>query len=495
VENRIEHAQLRAKAANAQEAAALIQDGMTVAMGGYTSSGYPKVIAQALVKRKEAGEAFKINLVTGANVGSLDTMLARADLVNRRAPLIESKEMAQLVNRGSVCYIEQPMNRMPQLLRSRAFGNIDVAVIEAIKITKEGHVVPSSSVGMIQYFVDMADAVIIELNVAQPSELEGMHDIYHAGFPPNRKPIPLTGVKERIGEPFIRVDPEKVKYIVKSEILDDTAQWSVDGKTAQLLTANLLNFLELELSRQRRNRLPPLQTGFGNLADAIVRSLEKSNFHDLEFFCGILQEANMELVAKGKVKAASTGSIHMTPRVIELLRQHPQLMKETVVIRNNEITNNSEVISRLGPISLLSGIEVDIYGNVNVSHIGGNRVVNGIGGAANFAHNASLTIVLLPSETGGGNISTIVPMVTHHDICEHDVDVIITEHGVADLRGKGDVERAFAIIQQCAGSYKEQLLDYLRRAVAEVGGHHPHILSEVFAWHQRLKETGSMRMG
>lgn len=491
LERKIENIELRSKVVSAEEAATLIKDGMVVAMGGYTSAGYPKVIAQELVKRKESGEDFKINLITGANVGPIDSMLAEAGLVNRRVPMIESKKMANLVNTGQVHYIEQQMHRMPQLLRNHAFGKIDVAVIEAIKITKDGHIVPTSSVGMIQYFTDLAESVVIELNVSQPEELEGMHDIYHIGLIPDRKPIPLSKVNERIGKPYIKVNPKKIKYIVRSDVKDTTVNLQGENEAVRKISEHLFNFLELEFSKNGNN-LPPIQTGFGNLPSQIVRAFKETEFSDLEFFCGILQEANIELITTGKVHAASTGSIHMTDNVIDWLKTHTQELQETIIIRNNDITNNSEVISRFGLISLITGIEIDIYGNVNLSHISGSRVVNGLGGGANFAHNAGLSIVLLPSEAKQGNISTIVPMVTHHDIMEHDIDVVITEHGVADLRGKSDIERAYAIIENCTNTYKEPLLQYLNKAIEQVGGHHPVLLSEAFSFHSRLKETGTM---
>lgn len=479
--------------ATGAEAAASIKDGMTVAMGGYTSSGYPKVIANELAKRKESGEEFKIDLLTGANVGPIDTVLAKANVVRRRAPMIESKAMADLVNRGEVDYIEQQMNKMPALVRHGAFGKIDVAVVEAVGITDEGHIIPSSSVGMVPYFVDVADKVIVELNSAQPETLMGMHDIYRLEPPPRRKPIPLVFVNQRIGEPFIRVDPEKIQFIVRSEILDATAKAAEGGDTTRRIAQNLFNFLEIELSKTKRGSLPPIQTGFGNLASEIVNAFGNSNFKDIEFFCGGLQESNIELIVNGKVKAASTGSIQMTPRVIELMQKHPEIIRETVALRNIDVTNNAEVIGRLGPITLTSGIEVDIYGNVNSSHICGTKVVNGIGGGANFAQNAGLSILLLSAEGKGGNISTIVPMVSHQDISEHDIDVVITENGVADLRGKGDVARAIAIINNCAGSFKEPLNRYLERARSTVGGHHPQILAEAFSWHIRFLDTGSMK--
>ena len=154
------------------------------------------------------------------------------------------------------------------------------------------------------------------------------------------------------------------------------------------------------------------------------------------------------------------------------------------------------MIQRLGVFALNSGIEADIYGNVNSSHIAGTRVVNGIGGGANFAQNAELSVLVLVSENKKGAISTIVPMVSHQDISEHDIDVVVTENGVADLRGKDELERAHLVIENCASPrYRPLLKDYLQQAVREKGGQHPQNPFEAFQWHKRLKETGTMYIG
>lgn len=491
LKERIEYVPLRNRIASAAEGAAYIKDGMTIAMGGYTSSGYPKAIARELAKRKEAGENFKINFITGANDGPLDTILG--NLIKRRAPMIESKVLSGLANQGEICYIEQQMSKMPRLIQSGAFGTIDIAVVEVIRITEEGYLVPTSSVGMIPNLLEAAEKIIIEINLAQPTELDGMHDIYEVAAPPHRIPIPLTKVNQKIGEPYIKVDLDKIICLVESSELDETSKLAESKPEMIRIAENLFDFLAQEVKKNWKY-LPPIQTGFGNLASEIVHAFEKSEFQDITFFCGGLQEANLDLIVKGKVKAASTGSIQMTPAVIEMMHKHADIIRKTVVIRNGDITNNAEIIGRMGLIALSTGIEMDIYGNVNSSHISGTKVVNGIGGGANFAQNAGLSIMLIPSEKNNGAISNIVPMVSHHDICEHDIDIVITENGIADLRGKGEVERAVEIIHHCAGSYQEQLKEYLENAIKKAGGHHPQILAEAFSWHTRLKEKGTMRI-
>jgi len=494
METQVENKGLRARITDADEAVTAIKSGMTIAFGGYTSSGYPKAIALKLAERNKRGTNLTLNVITGANVGPLDAIFAETDIVDFRAPMIENKAMSALANSGKIHYCEQQMNKMPELIRCESFGKIDVAVIEALRITAEGNVVPTSSVGMNQHFVDAADMIIVEMNTVQPKVLDGMHDVYMATNPKLSDPIPITSLNERIGKPYIKMNPDKIRYIIHSDIHDTAVAASAGSVQAKTISENLFNFLELEYGKSTEKTLPPFQTGFGNLAAEIVHAMNATNFKDIEFFCGGLQEDNLELMVNGKVRAATTGSIQMTSRVIDIMNQYPELMKETITIRDTDITNRAETIGRFGVIALASGLEIDLYGNVNSSHISGTKVLNGLGGGANFVENAGLSIVIIPAENKNGAISAIVPMVTHQDICEHDVDIIITENGVADLRGKSEVARAAVIIDNCAGSYKKQLSNYLEKAIKQQGGHHPQILTEAFSWHERLKKTGSMKI-
>lgn len=490
---RVKNPELRKKVTSGVQAAQLIQNGMTLAMGGYTSSGYPKLIARELVKRKEAGEDLNLFLITGANVGPLDKLLGDAGIISRRTPMLADKNLAKKVNSGQVTYVEQQMHKMPQLLKSGAFGDIDVAVVEALEITEEGHIIPTSSIGMVPHLLDRAKKVIVEVNEAQPQALKGLHDVYMPAANPYGKPIPLSYVNQKIGKPYIKLDPQKIEHIVISEELDELATKKETTITNKQIVNKLVNFLQSELRENYKGRPFVFQTGFGNMADAITEGFKKLDLGNIQFFCGIVGESIVDLIAEGRVRAASCGSLEITPRVSSLLNDKHDLFKKRLVIRNGDISNNGGLVNSLGVISLNSGIEIDIYGNVNASHISGYRVVNGLGGGASFAHNASLSIILLPSISKGGAISNIVPMTFHQDIIEHDVDVLITENGVADLRGKSEVERAKDIIENCADeTYKEALNSYLSMAIRECGGHRPQLPVEAFSWYKRLKESGSM---
>jgi succinyl-CoA:acetate CoA-transferase len=166
--------------------------------------------------------------------------------------------------------------------------------------------------------------------------------------------------------------------------------------------------------------------------------------------------------------------------------------RDKLVLRPQEVSNHPEVIRRLGLIALNTALECDIYGNVNSTHVSGTHMMNGIGGSGDFARNASCAIFATKSIAKDGRISSIVPMVPHCDHNEHDVDVVVTEQGLADLRGLAPRERAQLIIERCVHPlYRDLLRDYYRDAL-QWGGQTPHSLDHAFAWHRRLRDTGSM---
>ncbi len=150
------------------------------------------------------------------------------------------------------------------------------------------------------------------------------------------------------------------------------------------------------------------------------------------------------------------------------------------------------MIRRLGVIGINTALEADIYGNVNSTHVMGSSMMNGIGGSGDFARNAHLAIFVTKSVAKEGAISSIVPMVTHVDHNEHDVDILVTEQGLADLRGLAPRERAQVVINNCVHpEYRGLAQDYYRDALKR-GGHTPHLMEQAFAWHLAYQRDGSM---
>ena len=140
-------------------------------------------------------------------------------------------------------------------------------------------------------------------------------------------------------------------------------------------------------------------------------------------------------------------------------------------------------------------IEADIYGNVNSTHVMGSEHPERHRRLGDFARNAFISFFVTPVDGQGRRHLGIVPMVSHVDHTEHDVHVIVTEQGLADLRGLLARARAQQIIESCAHpDFRPRCSDYFDRALAAAGGQHtPHLLDEALSWHQRFVETGSMK--
>ncbi len=208
----------------------------------------------------------------------------------------------------------------------------------------------------------------------------------------------------------------------------------------------------------------------------------------------VLQDSTFELIDSGKMSFASASSITVSEGCYKHLLDNFEQYKDKIILRPQNISNSPEVIRRLGLITINTAIEFDIYGNVNSTHISGTKMMNGIGGSGDFARNAYLSIFVTQSASKEFNaISHVLPMVSHVDHTEHDVDILVTEQGLADLRGLAPRERAKLIIEKCAHpEYKEALTDYFNRACIR-GGHTPHLLEEAFSFHTSYNKTRTMK--
>ena len=488
---------LQDKIVSAQEAASWVKDGMLIGMSGFTRAGDVKVIPLALVERAKT-ENFKLDIYTGASVGpEVDHYMAEAGIIRKRAPYQGESAIRHKINSGKVLYTDQHVSQNAELIRQGIVGPFDIAIVEAATITEDGLLVPTTSIGNTPIILQHAKEIIIELNIAHPDSLEGIHDIYIPEAYGTRFPIPLQSTGDRIGTTGIPIDLSKVKGIVISNIPDVPSKIvEPDAETAQI-AEHLLNFLRDEIKAGRLTKnLAPLQSGVGSVANAVLNGFLNSEFEDLEIYSEVLQDAVFELLDAGKVRVASGTSFTLSEKYGKQVLSNLDKYKERLILRPQEISNHPEIIRRLGLISINTALEADIYGNVNSTHVQGTKMMNGIGGSGDFARNARLGIFVTKSYAKGGSISSIVPMVSHHDHTEHDVDVLVTEQGIADLRGLAPKERVEVIIENCSHpDYKQQLRDYYNRAIEETGNAQtPHIIGEALSWHIRLAKTGSMKL-
>jgi succinyl-CoA:acetate CoA-transferase len=493
---------LRAKVTDAQTAAGLIASGSTVAMSGFTGSGYPKAVPLALASRIEAehaaGRKFQVRVWTGASTGpELDGALAKADGVEFRLPYNSDPIAREKINRGEMEYFDMHLSQVAPMAWQGFLGPLDTAVVEVSGIRPDGSLIPSSSVGNNKTWLDRARQVILEVNSWQNPALEGMHDIYYGtALPPNRVPIPLVRSDDRIGEAYFRCDPDKIVAIVETQAPDRNLPFSPPDGVAAAIAGHLLEFLEHEVARGRLpENLLPLQSGVGNIANAVLAGLLDSRFENMTAYTEVIQDGMLDLITAGKLRMASATAFSLSPEAAAALNDNMAFYRDKLILRPQEISNHPELIRRLGCVAMNGMIEADIYGNVNSTHIMGSRIQNGIGGSGDFARNAYLSIFVTPSVAKGGKISAIVPQAAHVDHINQDVQVIVTEQGLADLRGLSPKQKAQVIIANCAHpDYRPALADYYARARQHAYGQQsPSLLNEALSWHQRFIETGSMR--
>ena len=499
---RIQHAGLRAKLMTAEQAAALIQPGWNVGMSGFTGAGYPKAVPRALAAHIEAahaaGRPFRIGLWTGASTApELDGALAKVDGIDMRLPYQSDPTVRAQINSGHMQYVDIHLSHVSQFVWFGFLGHLNVAVIEVAGVLPDGRLIPSTSVGNNKTWIEQADHVILEVNHRQSAALEGFHDVYYgAALPPHRKPIPLETADQRIGEPYLRCDPAKVIAVVDTDAPDRNSVFTPPDAQSAAIAQHIIDFLQHEVAQGRLPKsLLPLQSGVGNIANAVLAGLNNGPFENLTAYTEVLQDGMLDMLRSGKLASASATALSLSPAAMQDFNDRIDFYKERIVLRPQEISNHPELIRRMGLIAMNGMIEADIYGNVNSTHVMGSAIMNGIGGSGDFARNAYLSIFMTPSLAKNGSISCIVPMASHVDHTEHDVQILVTEQGLADLRGHSPSQRAEIIIDRCAHpDFRPALHDYVARAQrGAVGQHTPHLLNEALSWHQRYVETGNMR--
>ncbi|MBR7890183.1 acetyl-CoA hydrolase/transferase family protein [Marinomonas sp. A79] len=491
---RIRNSGLHTKVMSAEQACDFIEDGMTVGMSGFTRAGEAKAVPKALAEKAKLNP-LKINLMTGASLGNdLDKLLTEAGVLARRMPFQVDNTLRKAINDGKVMFIDQHLSETVEMMRNKQLEMPDVAIIEAVAITEEGHIVPTTSVGNSASFAIFAKKVIVEINMLHKPELEGLHDIYIPSYRPTRTPIPLVKVDDRIGSTAIPIDPSKIVGIVFTNQSDSFSTVTDPDEETGMIAKHLVEFFEGEVEAGRLpSNLGPLQAGIGNIANAVMMGLLDSKFTGLSMYSEVLQDSTFDLIDAGKLDFASGCSIILSERINAQVFDNLDKYRDKLVLRPQEMSNHPELVRRLGIIAINTALEFDIYGNVNSTHVCGTKMMNGIGGSGDFARNANISVFVTKSIAKNGAISSVVPMASHVDHTEHDVDILVTEQGLADLRGLAPRERAIEIINNCVHSeYRGLLLDYFERA-CERGGHTPHLLEEAFSWHSRLEQQGSMK--
>ena len=486
----------------AAEAAAMIKNGENLGLSGFTPAGTAKAVTRELAKiakaEHEAGREFKVGILTGASTGqSTDGVLAEERAIKYRAPYTTNPEFRKRVNLGEIAYNDIHLSQMAQELRYGFMGEIDWAILEVCDI-EEGEstckAYLTAAGGIAPTVARMAKKVILELNSFHSPEAKHLHDVYEPLDPPLRQPIPIVKVSDRIGTPYVEIDAKKIVGVVECNLPDEARAFKDSDPITDQIGHNVAQFL---VNDMKRGIIPstflPLQSGVGSTANAILGALGHEKIvPDFNVYTDVMQDSVVNMMLEGRVKDASSCSLTVSNECLMQVYDNIDYFKKHVTLRPSEISNSPEVIRRLGVIAINTALEADLYGNANSTHISGTKMMNGIGGSGDFERNAYISIFTCPSTAKNGMISSIVPFVSHQDHSEHDVNIIVTEQGVADLRGKSPIERAHLIIENCAHpDYRPLLREYLKFAKM---GQTRHCLTAAFAMHDALARKGDMHL-
>jgi acetyl-CoA hydrolase len=516
LKSRVRRTSLLDKVRRPEDFIPYFKNGQYMGWSGFTGVGYPKVLPVMLadhVEREKLQGKLRFNLFVGASTGGeTEDRWAALDMIDRRYPHQVGKNIQRGINEGRIRFADKHLSVFPQDLvygfytkdkTEGAPGKLDVVIVEATAITEEGNLVLGASVGATPELLQIADKIIIEVNTSIPN-FEGFHDLAYMVVPPHRKPVLIQRVDDRIGGTSLPIDPEKILGIVESTKPDNTTPNDPQDEVSEKIAIHILDFFQHEVKAGRLPKsLLPLQSGIGNIANAIVGGLAFGPFKEVTVWTEVIQDTFLDFFDQEKLRFASATSVRFSPEGFKRFYANWHKYTDKILLRSQQISNSPEMIRRLGVIAMNTPVEFDIYGHANSTMVGGSRMLNGLGGSADFLRSAKLSIMHAPSvrptRSDPFGITSIVPMCSHVDQTEHDLDVFVTEQGLADIRGLSPRERAAEIINKCAHpEYKPILQDYLNTAtkicLAKKTAHEPHMLSKVFKMYQNLEENGTMRI-
>lgn len=455
----------------------------TVLVSGFGMVGYPKAVPEAVAA---SDRSFDLTVVSGGSVGpEIDVDLVEADAVARRFPYQAQPQARDAVNDARIAFQDRNVSTLGDEVCYRQLATPDVAVVEAVAVG-EDWLIPSTSIGHTPAFVEAADRVVVEVNEAQPLALQQLHDAYRVSHLPRREPVPLTDPDERISTPYVLFDADSLAAVVRTDRRDSPYTFREPTDRDRQIADNLAGFLADEVDRTRVfDDAIQLQFGVGGLGNALMQAVGDLDVgdRDVVYFGEVIQDGLLDMLDAGTVECASATSLALSAAAQDRLFAAVDRYASDVVLRPADVSNNPAVISRMGVVAVNSAVEIDLYGHVNSTHVGGTHLLNGIGGSGDFNRNAFLSVVAMASVAKEGAVSRIVPLTPHVDHTEHDIDVVVTEQGVADLRGLDPRERAETIVEQCAHPDHRADLNAYRKDASRTGGHIPHDLPRALSWH------------
>jgi 4-hydroxybutyrate CoA-transferase len=339
------------------------------------------------------------------------------------------------LNKGRAEYIPCHLSQIPVFFRERLI-EADVALIQLSPPDSHGSCSLGVSASYTQAVLENAGTIIAEVNEQMPRTR---------------------------GDALVHLS--QVDYVVESSHPLPAIAPPTIGKT------------EKKIAEFTADLVPDgaaIQVGIGNIADAILQELTVKK--NLSVHTGTFSDGVMALVEAGAVEAGKGKSRSARLTAAELIGS-AELYKfcdnnPLVAVRPIDYTHNIGVLSRIrNLISVTAGIQIDLTGQVN-AEMRGKTLVNGVGGQLDFLRGAAASpggkaVIVFPSTAQKGEVSRIVPMLdagTSVTVGRADIDFVITEYGVAQLRGKSLAERAGELIAVAHPKFREELRHAYNRA-------------------------------
>ena len=232
--------------------------------------------------RTSAGEKFQVSVFTGASTGpELDGALAMAGGIHLRLPYQSDPETRKRINAGEMDYMDIHLSHVAQFVEYGFLGKLDVALIEVTAILEDGRVVPSSSLGNNKTWIDCAERVILEVNSWQPMALEGhARHLLRAGTASESQ---ADSADKAGAEDWVAVSAtsrrRRLSAIVLTDSPDRNSAFKAPDEASKKIAGHILEFLSWEVKKGRMTaNLLPLQSGVGNIANAVLFGLEEGPF-------------------------------------------------------------------------------------------------------------------------------------------------------------------------------------------------------------------------
>ena len=392
-----------AKRVAATELPALLAPGHRVWVSA--SSNEPVALLEALAAQPEVarGVTFIQFPLPGLNRFDFTALHEEADML--------TFFMTPDLRRSRARFLPMQMRFVFEYLRR---GPLDVALIQVAR-ARDGGLVVGPNADFVGAALESARVVVAELNHGLSALAGGM-----------------------------RLDEDRVDYVVESDRPPATIQPPAVDNAARRIGAHVA-----EIIRDG----DCIQTGIGAIPMAILGTLTDKN--DLGLHGGLIDDGGMALIEAGNMTGARKNvdtHRHVVGMALGSEALHDWLAgRPDVVLAGADHTHELDVIRRIDNfVSINSAVEVDLHGQVN-AEVAGGRQISGTGGAVDFMRGARASkggrsIVAMNATARGGTVSRIVPRVEMVTALRTDVDLVVTEFGVADLATKTADERAEALI-------------------------------------------------